>query len=36
VDLDLDRLLAIPRALGYEVEYRHPERPPALVAALTA
>jgi cyclic dehypoxanthinyl futalosine synthase len=36
VDLDLDRLLAIPRALGYEVEYRHPERPPALAAALTA
>lgn len=36
VDLDLDRLLAIPRALGYTVEYRHPERPPALAAALTA
>jgi cyclic dehypoxanthinyl futalosine synthase len=36
VDLDLGRLLAIPRALGYEVEYRHPERPPALAAALTA
>jgi cyclic dehypoxanthinyl futalosine synthase len=36
VDLDLDRLLAIPRALGYTVEYRHPERPPALAGALTA
>jgi cyclic dehypoxanthinyl futalosine synthase len=33
VDLDLDRLLAIPRALGYKVEYRHAERPPALAAA---
>jgi len=33
VDLDLDRLLAIPRALGYTVEYRHAERPPALAAA---
>ncbi|HEX5723919.1 MAG TPA: radical SAM protein [Longimicrobiaceae bacterium] len=32
IDLDLDRLLAIPRALGYEVEYRHAERPPALAA----
>jgi cyclic dehypoxanthinyl futalosine synthase len=33
VDLDLDRLLAVPRALGYNVEYRHAERPPALAAA---
>jgi cyclic dehypoxanthinyl futalosine synthase len=33
VDLDLERLLAIPRALGYTVEYRHAERPPALAAA---
>jgi len=33
VDLDLDRLLAVPRALGYTVEYRHAERPPALAAA---
>jgi cyclic dehypoxanthinyl futalosine synthase len=33
IDLDLDRLLAVPRALGYRVEYRHAERPPALAAA---
>ncbi len=33
IDLDLDRLLAIPRALGYTVEYRHAERPPALTPA---
>jgi cyclic dehypoxanthinyl futalosine synthase len=33
IDLDLDRLLAIPRALGYRVEYRHAERPPALATA---
>jgi cyclic dehypoxanthinyl futalosine synthase len=33
VDLDLGRLLAIPRALGYTVEYRHAERPPALAEA---
>jgi hypothetical protein len=32
IDLDMDRLLAVPRALGYEVEYRHAERPPALAA----
>ena len=32
IDLDLDRLLAIPRALGYRVEYRHAERPPALAS----
>ena len=33
IDLDLERLLAVPRALGYQVEYRHAERPPALAAA---
>jgi cyclic dehypoxanthinyl futalosine synthase len=33
IDLDLEKLLAVPRALGYAVEYRHPERPPALAAA---
>ena len=32
IDLDLDRLLAIPRRLGFNVEYRHPERPPLLAA----
>src|SRR6185312_14640429 len=31
IDLDLDRLLEIPRALGYRVDYRRAERP-----ALTA
>ena len=31
IDLDLDRLLEIPRRLGYTVEYRRAERPPALV-----
>jgi cyclic dehypoxanthinyl futalosine synthase len=30
IDLDLERLLAIPRGLGYTVEYRHAERPAAL------
>ncbi|HEU0301418.1 MAG TPA: radical SAM protein [Longimicrobium sp.] len=33
IDLDLDRLLAVPRAMGFEVEYRHAERPPAVAAA---
>ncbi|HEU4451784.1 MAG TPA: radical SAM protein [Longimicrobium sp.] len=33
IDLDLDKLLAVPRALGYRVEYRHAERPPALATA---
>ncbi|HYJ78709.1 MAG TPA: radical SAM protein [Longimicrobiaceae bacterium] len=33
IDLDLERLLAIPRAMGYQVEYRHAERPPALAPA---
>src|SRR5262245_28164151 len=31
IDLDLEGLLAIPRSLGYTVEYRRAERPPALV-----
>jgi cyclic dehypoxanthinyl futalosine synthase len=30
IDLDLDALLAVPRGLGYTVEYRHAERPAAL------
>jgi cyclic dehypoxanthinyl futalosine synthase len=30
IDLDLDGLLAIPRRLGYRVEYRRAERPAAL------
>jgi len=30
IDLDLDALLAVPRSLGYEIEYRHAERPVAL------
>ena len=33
IDLDLDRLLEIPRRLGYTVEYRRAERPPALAVA---
>jgi len=33
IDLDLDGLLAIPRRLGYEVEYRRAERPAALAAS---
>ncbi|HVV57194.1 MAG TPA: radical SAM protein [Gaiellaceae bacterium] len=33
IDLDLDALLAVPRRLGYTVEYRHAERPPALSAS---
>lgn len=32
IDLDLERLLEIPRRLGYRLEYRHAERPPALAA----
>jgi len=31
IELDLERLLAIPRRLGYDVEYRRAERPAALV-----
>jgi cyclic dehypoxanthinyl futalosine synthase len=33
IDLDLEALLAIPRRLGYRVEYRHAERPAALRAS---
>jgi cyclic dehypoxanthinyl futalosine synthase len=32
IDLDLEALLEVPRRLGYTVEYRRAERPPALVA----
>jgi cyclic dehypoxanthinyl futalosine synthase len=32
IDLDLERLLEVPRALGYRVEYRRAERPAALSA----
>jgi cyclic dehypoxanthinyl futalosine synthase len=32
IDMDLEKLLAVPRELGYRVEYRHPERPPLPVA----
>jgi cyclic dehypoxanthinyl futalosine synthase len=32
IELDLDALLAVPRSLGYSVEYRHAERPAALTA----
>jgi cyclic dehypoxanthinyl futalosine synthase len=30
IDLDLGRLLAVPRSMGYRVEYRRAERPAAL------
>jgi cyclic dehypoxanthinyl futalosine synthase len=33
IDLDLDGLLAIPRSLGYSVEYRRAERPAAIVSS---
>ena len=33
IDLDLERLLEIPRGLGYEVAYRRAERPASLVPA---
>jgi cyclic dehypoxanthinyl futalosine synthase len=33
IDLDLERLLAVPRSLGYRVEYRRAERPAAASAA---
>jgi cyclic dehypoxanthinyl futalosine synthase len=33
IDLDFERLLAVPRAMGFQVEYRHAERPPALAPA---
>ena len=32
IDLDIESLLAIPRKLGYQVEYRHAERPEAVVS----
>lgn len=32
IELDLEGLLSVPRKLGYEVEYRHAERPAALTA----
>ena len=31
IDLDLEALLAIPRGLGYKVEYRRAARPATLV-----
>jgi cyclic dehypoxanthinyl futalosine synthase len=33
IDLDLDALLAVPRSLGYTVEYRTAERPAAFAAS---
>jgi cyclic dehypoxanthinyl futalosine synthase len=33
IDLDLEGLLAIPRQLGYEVEYRRADRPAALASS---
>ena len=33
IDLDMERLLEVPRRLGYQVEYRHAERPAELAAA---
>ena len=32
IDLDLEALLEVPRRLGYTVEYRRAQRPPALAA----
>jgi cyclic dehypoxanthinyl futalosine synthase len=32
IELDLERLLAVPRRLGYTVEYRRAARPAALAA----
>ena len=32
IDLDLERLLEVPRTLGYTVAYRRAERPAALAA----
>jgi cyclic dehypoxanthinyl futalosine synthase len=32
IDLDIDGLLAVPRSLGYTLEYRRAERPAALLA----
>ena len=36
IDLDLQGLLAIPRAMGYTVEYRHAERALATAEPSTA
>ena len=33
IDLDLEGLLAVPRGMGYEVSYRHAERPTSLAGA---
>ena len=33
IDLDLEALLAIPRRLGYEIEYRRAERPASLASS---
>jgi cyclic dehypoxanthinyl futalosine synthase len=33
IDLDLEALLEVPRGLGYTVEYRRAQRPPALTTA---
>ena len=33
IDLDLEALLAVPRSLGYEVEYRRAQRPAGLAAS---
>jgi cyclic dehypoxanthinyl futalosine synthase len=30
IDLDLEKLLAVPRRLGYRLDYRRAERPAAL------
>jgi cyclic dehypoxanthinyl futalosine synthase len=32
IDLDLEALLAVPRRLGYKVDYRRAERPAALTS----
>lgn len=32
IDLDLERVLAVPRSMGYRVEYRHAERPAPVAA----
>jgi len=36
IELDLDRLLSVPRSLGYTVSYRHAARPPAIAPAPRA
>jgi cyclic dehypoxanthinyl futalosine synthase len=35
IDLDFERLLAVPRSLGYRVEYRRAERPATLTTPAT-